>query len=71
MHRSEARELVDCIECRATIAPERDRAFAITDDVYLCFDCAVKRGGVWNEDQDEWSTAPNLGNIADERRPHP
>ena len=70
MHRSEARELVDCIECHATIAAERDRAFAVTEDEWLCFECATRRGGVWDDEEDEWTTTPDLTGLYDERRPH-
>jgi hypothetical protein len=70
MHRSEARELVECIDCGATIAPDRDRAFAITEDLYLCFDCALRRGGAWDEREDRWMRPPELSGVTDERRPH-
>jgi len=64
MHRSEDRELVDCIDCGATIAAERERAFAVTDDVYLCLDCAVRRGGVYDELHDRWVTPPKVSDLS-------
>jgi hypothetical protein len=71
MHRSEARELVDCLDCGAAIAPERERAFAVGDDMYLCFECAVRRGGVYDEREDRWMVPPIVEDEPDERRPHP
>ena len=71
MHRSEAHELVECLDCRATIAPERERAFAVSEDVYLCFACAVRRGGVYDEAEDRWVVPPRVEDEPDERRPHP
>lgn len=50
--------------------PDRDRAFAVSDDEYLCFACAARRGGTFDEDEDEWTTPPDLSGIWDERRPH-
>ncbi len=70
MHRSENRTLVDCADCRATIAPS-DRVFAISDETFLCFECAVKRGGVYDEPHDRWLVEPNVADEPDERRPHP
>ncbi len=70
MHRSEAEELVECFDCGATIAPALDRAFAISDDAFLCFDCALKRGGVFDADEDRWTKPPRVGDLPDERRPH-
>jgi len=61
-------ELTNCADCGAEISPATDRAFAVNDDVYICFECALKRGGVFDEKTDRWTSAPNVENIADERR---
>jgi hypothetical protein len=71
MHEQESNELSKCLDCGALIAPGSDRAFAISDDDFLCFDCAVRRGGVYDGDRDDWSVAPGLADEPDERRPHP
>lgn len=60
MHRSEASELAVCIECGGEIWPERDRAYLITDDDVLCFGCALKRGGAYDERKDRWTAPPDL-----------
>ena len=70
MHRTEADLLVDCWACGASIAPEIDRAFAISDDAYLCFECAVRRGGVFDDEEDRWTIPPIVLDLPDERRPH-
>ncbi|MGZ5967874.1 MAG: phosphoribosyltransferase family protein [Polyangiales bacterium] len=60
MEQDEGEEMVECIDCGATISPRADRAFAVSSDTYLCFDCAVRRGGVYEADQDRWTTAPDV-----------
>jgi hypothetical protein len=60
VHRTEADELVHCLECGAEISLALDRTFALDDDVALCFACAIKRGGSYDAAHDTWSHAPNL-----------
>lgn len=71
MHRTEQEELMDCIDCGATVAPGADRAFAITDEMVLCHACATRRGGQYDEMHDRWLVPPRLDGLPDERRPHP
>jgi hypothetical protein len=63
MHRSETRELAKCLICAAEIVPARDRTFAVTPDQFLCFRCAVHRGGSWDEEHDHWVTEPETGDL--------
>ncbi|RIL07622.1 MAG: hypothetical protein DCC71_02525 [Proteobacteria bacterium] len=63
MHRSETRELANCAICGAEIAPATDRAFAFGVDSYLCYACAVKRGGSWNELHDHWDADPDTSEV--------
>ena len=71
MHNQERDELAECCDCGATIAPTTDRAFVIQDTAVLCFDCAVKRGGVYDGREDRWTVPPRVADLPDERRPHP
>ncbi len=64
-------ELTRCIECGAELWPEVDRAFACAPEAYLCFECAERRGGVYDADEDRWTTPPNVIGLVDERQPHP
>jgi len=63
MHRSENRELANCVICGAEIAPGRDRTFEVTSDQFLCFACAVRRGGSWDEQHDRWTTEPQTSDL--------
>jgi hypothetical protein len=71
METDELEELVRCFDCGAMIAPGPDRAYAISDESFLCFECAERRGGRYDHDADEWIVAPNVADEPDERRPHP
>jgi hypothetical protein len=70
MHEQESNELAECLDCGETIAPLTDRAFAVSDDVFLCFGCAAKRGGVFDAQLDRWEVPPDIFDLPDERRQH-
>ncbi len=71
MHRQEQSTQSECFDCGATVTAATDRAFVVSDEVALCFDCSIARGGRYDERRDSWLTSPRLDGIADERRPHP
>jgi hypothetical protein len=54
MHRSETRDLATCAECGAEIAPSRERGYSFGSNAVLCYACAIRRGGVYDERQDRW-----------------
>lgn len=70
MNESEWTEVTVCSACGSRVSPERDRAFASSPEVYLCFACAEARGGVYEAGEDRWVVAPDATGLDDERRPH-
>jgi hypothetical protein len=60
-HDDDAEDLVRCLDCGVLISPATDRAYAISAQDFLCFGCAERRGGVYDEAEDRWTTAPELG----------
>lgn len=64
MHRSERDQLATCAECGAEIAPATDRGFALATDTFLCFACAVRRGGRWDERRDRWEETPDAADLS-------
>ena len=66
MHRSEATELDFCAECGAELHVSRDRAYALDAERLLCFACATRRGGSYDEERDLWVEAPSLGGLVKE-----
>lgn len=59
-----------CLDCGVEIFPSEDRSFAFGPDELMCFDCAVKRGGVYDPEEDRWIVTPETIGLPDERRPH-
>jgi putative phosphoribosyl transferase len=53
-------DLVRCVDCGVLLSPATDRAYAISAEDFLCFSCAERRGGEYDEDEDRWVTAPEL-----------
>lgn len=60
-----------CVECGASIDPAFGRACARGDGTFLCFECALRRGGAWDEQRDAWRAQPREDGLPDARRPHP
>lgn len=60
MHRSEAAELGPCAECGAEVHVTAGRSYAVDATRVLCFDCALRRGGTYDEIHDVWTAAPDL-----------
>jgi hypothetical protein len=63
MHRSEEHEWACCVDCGAEIRPGPDPTFALGAGV-LCLDCALRRGGRYDAEQDRWVTEPDFGDLA-------
>ncbi|UCE86888.1 MAG: hypothetical protein JSU66_03915 [Deltaproteobacteria bacterium] len=63
MHRSEERERARCVGCGEVIAPQRERGFAIDPDTVLCAECALRRGGSYDDTLDRWVTAPRVDDL--------
>lgn len=65
MHRSEAEEIVPCADCGAPVEPGRDRGYAIGGErtLALCWDCAIRRGGAYEEDEDRWVRPPQTDDL--------
>lgn len=60
MHRSELETTVRCALCGTLTFGEQDRAYVIDLDDALCFTCAAKLGGVYDEEQARWVEAPTI-----------
>jgi protein-L-isoaspartate(D-aspartate) O-methyltransferase len=60
----------ECADCGASLWEDEERAFAYSPGAYLCWDCAIRRGGVFDASHSSWTRAPDLRDLPDERRPH-
>jgi hypothetical protein len=63
MHRSETTEFVSCSDCGADVSSGLDREFEFGESQVLCFDCALRRGGSYDESRDRWSVVPTIDDI--------
>ncbi len=70
MHRSEAETLAPCADCGAETAPALERGYFVATDLVLCFDCAERRGGRWDEELARWSSDPDLVGVVPIVDPH-
>jgi hypothetical protein len=62
MHQSEAEELAPCRGCGAEIATV-ERAYVFGQEDMLCFECAVARGGTYDERLDRWEPTPDVSDL--------
>lgn len=60
MHRSEERSLSTCADCGATMRAEAQEGFTFGTRGVLCLECAARRGGSYDAQQDRWTVAPDL-----------
>ena len=66
MHRSEELDLTRCADCDAEIDAGRERGFGLSGGATLCYECAVRRGGRYDEVHDRWAEEPRLAGIRGE-----
>jgi len=71
MHRSEDRDLESCIECGAETSVDEARGFRVDPERVLCHDCAIKRGGAYDEGHDHWDPTPQLEKLPVAAGGHP
>jgi hypothetical protein len=62
MHESETEQSGLCAECAAEIATT-DRVYVFGAEELLCFECALKRHGTYDESHDRWTVFPNVDDL--------
>ena len=60
MDETELEEVARCADCGSEITAGIDRGFSSGTDLVLCYDCAERRGGAWDEARGVWTRAPDL-----------
>jgi hypothetical protein len=63
-------ELVSCLECGAMVAPAVDRVFPVGCEEIICMECALRRGGVYDENEDRWETEPRIADLLESVESH-
>ena len=52
-----------CADCGTEVELDTERGFRIGDRAALCFECAVERGGTYDENDERWLEPPDLEGI--------
>ncbi len=61
MEQEEFEEDVEqCADCGASIAPDADGSFVFGERRTLCFECAIRRKGEYDEREERWTVSPDL-----------
>jgi hypothetical protein len=55
-------ETLVCADCGGAVAGGVDRGFPFGPNV-LCWECALRRGGRYDAQQDRWTVAPDLSDL--------
>lgn len=63
MDRSDETTPAFCADCGREIAPEIERGFRFGEAQALCFGCAERRGGTFDERTDHWTREPDLTDL--------
>ncbi len=66
--RNEVDAGVCCALCGADVSPGSDRSFSFAAEQVLCWDCAERRGGVYDAIHERWETAPETDDLLEPPR---
>ena len=69
MHEEELQDLSQCEDCRVETSATLYRGYVFSDAGVLCFECAIRRGGVYDGAKERWTRAPDIADLMHERRP--
>lgn len=64
MHRSDEQNLVECAACGVQVDINLGRSFTLGSSSALCFECAIERGGSFDEQTDRWTETPRVSDVA-------
>ncbi len=51
---------VECILCESAISPSSRRSFNFSERAYLCYGCAVSKGGIYDFQRECWAILPDM-----------
>jgi hypothetical protein len=63
MHRSERDRAGTCSACGGEVKGNVDRTFAFGSRGLLCFECAIERGGSYEERREIWVEEPLVDDL--------
>lgn len=59
-----------CLDCGALVSAVVNRVFAVGCDDVICMECAERRGGEYDEEQDRWKVAPQVDDLLESVESH-
>lgn len=63
MHREEYEGQSACADCGAVISIATDRGFSFGAQGVLCWECAIRRGGSYDANEDRWTEPPDVADL--------
>lgn len=60
MHEETWVGLIDCADCGSPVDLGLERGYRVAENIGMCWACTVKRGGLFDEDEDLWLEPPDL-----------
>ena len=66
MHRSEQNELAICSDCGTELRVGTERGYGFGVRGVLCWDCALRRGGRYDEAHEQWVQGPRIDDLGAE-----
>lgn len=66
MEPEDLEEQAACTDCGSIIAASTGRGFAFGNEGLLCWACASRRGGSYDESEDRWTVPPDVSDLPDE-----
>lgn len=52
-----------CLDCGEQFDVVRERGFPLSEADAICPACAMRRGGVYDENEDKWETEPDVSDL--------
>ena len=52
-----------CFDCGASFFPEATGSYPVGMEAAICTECAMRRGGVYDADNDAWPLEPDVGDL--------
>lgn len=59
-----------CLGCGAQVSSVVNRLFPVGCDDVICMECALRRGGEYDEERDQWKVAPQVDDLLEAVESH-
>lgn len=63
MYREASDKMVECVDCGVALDVDLERGYRGLGEWALCWDCALRRGATFDEQEDRWTVAPDVSGL--------